>query len=62
MVETRSNITFAVFVTNRLTKNLDHYHTKAVKTIPQYLKGLQDWRITYNGQEQRLIERYLDCD
>lgn len=39
IVETRPNIAFATSVTSYFTKNLGHYHTEAVKTILQYLKG-----------------------
>lgn len=49
MVKTRLDIAFAISVVSRFTKNFGHEHTKAVKTILQYLKGLREQEITYGG-------------
>lgn len=49
MVETRLDIVFAIFVTSCFAKNLGYQHTKAVKTILQYFKGLNKQEIIYNG-------------
>ena len=39
MVETRPDIAFATLIASQFAKNPGHQHTKAVKTILQYLKG-----------------------
>lgn len=62
MVETRPNITFAIFVTSCFLKNPGLQHTKAVKTILQYLKGSNKREITYSGQNKLLVEGYSDFD
>lgn len=60
IMEIRPNIAFATFVTSYFVKNQGHYYTEAVKTILQYLKELQDQRITYDSQKQLLVEGYSD--
>lgn len=62
MIETKSDIFFAISVASRFTKNSGHQYTKAVKTIFHYLKSLKDWRITYGGQNKHLVKKYLDSD
>ena len=62
MVETRPDIAFATSVASRFAKNPGHQHTKAVKTILQYLKGSRERGITYGGQEEPLVEGYSDSD
>ena len=61
MVETRPDIAFAMSVASRFTKNPSHIHTKAVKIILKYLKGIKDRDIIY-GQNTLAIERYSDLD
>lgn len=39
MIGTMLNIAFATFIASCFAKNLGHQHSKAVKTILQYLKG-----------------------
>ena len=60
MVETRPDIAFATLLASRFAKNPGHQHTKAVKTILQYLKGSKDQGIMYGGQEELLVEGYSD--
>lgn len=62
MVETRLNIAFATFVASYFAKNPDHQYTKAVKTILQYLKGLNKQIITYGSQNKLLVEGYSNSD
>lgn len=62
MVETRPDIAFATSVAAKFTKNLSHQHTKAIKTILEYLKGLREQRITFGGQDKLFVERYSDFD
>lgn len=60
MVETRPNIIFATLVTRHFIKNPSHQHTKAIKTILQYLKGLKNREITYEGQSKLKVEGYFN--
>lgn len=62
MIETRPNIVFATFIASCFAKNLDHQHTKVVKTILQYRKGSKDYGITYGGQSELLVKGYLDSN
>lgn len=62
IVETRPDIVFATSIASCFTKNPGHQHTKAIKTILQYLKGLQERGITYGGQSELLVEGYSDSD
>lgn len=63
MVETRPNIAFSIAVVARFAKNSNHAHTKAVKTILRYLKGLMDRDITYSNDGENLsIVGYSDSD
>lgn len=58
MVKTRPDIAFATSVARRFVKNPSHQHTKAIKTILQYLKGLRNREITYKGQSKLKVEGY----
>lgn len=60
IVEIRPNIVFATFVASCFAKNLGHQHTKVVKTILQYLKGLNKREIIYSDQSKLLVEGYSD--
>ena len=62
MVQTRPNIACATSVASCFVKNPGHQHIEAVKTILQYLKGLNKQRITYSGQSKLLVEGYFDSD
>lgn len=62
MVETRSDIAFAISITSRFAKNSSHQHTEAVKTILRSMKGWRQQRIAYKGQEKLLVEGYSDPD
>lgn len=62
MVETRSDIVYATSLVSCFAKNPSHQHTKAVKTILQYLKGSRDRRITYGGDEELCVVEYSDFD
>lgn len=53
IVETRPDIAYVMSVTSRFAKNLSYQHTKTVKIILQYLKGLRDQEIIY-GREKNL--------
>ncbi len=55
IIETRPDITFTTSVVSRFTKNLSRQHTKAVKTIMQYLKATRTLGITYGGNGKDLI-------
>lgn len=64
MVETRPNIAFAISVVSQFAKNSSYQHSKAMKTILQYLKATRDIGITY-GEEQGedlIIKRYSNSD
>lgn len=64
IVETRPDIAFANSVISRFTKNSFHQHSKAMKTILQYLKTIRETRIMYD-EEQRgdlIIKRYSDSN
>lgn len=58
IVETRPDIAFATLIAVRFAKNPGHHHTKVVRTILQYLKGLTEQGITFNGQDKLLLEEY----
>lgn len=60
MVEKRPDIMFTTSITSYFAKNLEHQHTKAVKIILQYLKGLKEHKITYNSQSELLVKEYSD--
>lgn len=62
IVETRPDIAFTISVASCFAKNLGYQHIKAIKTILQYLKGLNKQRITYGGQNKLLVEGYFDSD
>lgn len=62
IVEIRPDIVFTISVTSCFAKNLGYQHTKAIKTILQYLKGLNKQGITYGGQSKLLVEGYFDSD
>ena len=64
MVEIRSNIAFAISVISQFIKNPSHQHSKAMKTILQYLKTTRDIGITYGGEqgENLIIKRYFNSD
>lgn len=62
MIETRPNITFSTSIANCFIKNLGHQYTEVVKTILQYLKGLNKQEITYKSQSKLLVEGYSDSD
>lgn len=62
MVETRPNFAFATSVASYFAKNLGHQYTKAMKTILQYLKGLNEREITYGSRNKLLVERYSNFD
>lgn len=62
IVETRPDIAFTISIASCFAKNLGYQHTKAIKTILQYLKGLNKQGITYSGQSKLLVEGYFDFD
>lgn len=62
IVKTRPNITFATSIASCFAKNLGHQHTKAVKTILQYLKGSKKHEITYGGQNKLLVKEYSNSN
>ena len=62
IVETRPNIAFATSVASHFAKNQGYQYTEIVKTILQYLKGLNKQKITYGGQNKLLVEGYSDSD
>lgn len=62
IVETRPDIAFDTSVTSHFVKNPGHQYTKAVKTILQYLNGLNKWGIIYGGQSKLLMEGYSNSN
>lgn len=62
MINTRPDIVFVTSVMSHFAKNLSHKHTKAVKTIIQYLKAPRLVGIIYGGEEGRdlKIKNYSD--
>lgn len=62
MVKTRPDIAFTILVISWFVKNPGYQYNKIVKTILHYLKGSKEQEITYNSQEELLIERYSDFD
>lgn len=62
IVETRPDIPFVNSVASYFAKNSGHQHTKAVKTILQYLKGSKNQGIIYDGKDELYIEGYWDSD
>ena len=61
MVETRPDIAFATSVASRFSKNPNHLHNEAVRTILKYLKGSKDRGIVYGGGTLN-IKGYSDSD
>ena len=61
MVSTRHNISHAVGVISRFMGNLTEEHWRAVKWVPQYLRGTNEHCIIFNGSEGSTC-RYVDAD
>lgn len=59
MMETWPDITFITSVVSHFAKNPSCQHTKAVKTIMQYLKAIFIFSIIYGGDERDLIIKYF---
>lgn len=64
IVETRPDIAFATSIISQFAKNSSYQHTKAMKTILQYLKATRDIRITYEREQggNLIIKRYSNSD
>lgn len=64
MIETEPNITFATFVVSQFAKNSSYQHSKVVKTILQYLKAINETRITYREKQREdlIIKEYSNSD
>lgn len=56
IVETKPDITFAISIASRFTKNLGRQHIEAVKTILRYLKDSREQSIIYSRQRKLLVE------
>lgn len=55
MVETKTDITYAMSVVSHFAKNLSHLYSKLNKTFFHYLKTTNDVGITYGGEYGRDI-------
>lgn len=64
MGEIRLDIAFAISVVSCFAKNLFWQHTKAMKTIMQYLIAMKTLGITYGREEDgnRIIKNYSDSN
>lgn len=62
MVEIRPDITFAISIASRFTKNPCCHYTEAVKTILRYMKGLRKEGIMYESHNKLFVEGYSDFD
>ena len=61
LLETRPDITYAVQMVSRFSKNPGYTHWEAVKKIFCYLKGTKDLWLSYGGQQKELTG-YADAD
>jgi hypothetical protein len=55
------DITYATTAVSCFNANPGHAHWEAVKQIIRYLKGTNDWEITY-GTQVKDLEGYTDAD
>lgn len=51
IVETRSDIAFAISIASCFSKKPSQQYIKAVKTILHYLKGSKNYNIPYGGKK-----------
>ena len=61
MLCTRPDICFAVGLVSRFQSNPGPTHWKAVKRILQYLRGIADYMLCYQGRDLHL-RGYSDAD
>lgn len=62
IMETRLDITFAMFIVNCFSKNPSQKHRKFMNIILRYMKNSKQRKVTYNGQDGLLIKGYLDSN
>lgn len=64
IVETILDITIAIFVVSRFTKNSTHQYSKVIKTIFQYLKATRETKIIYRRERygDLIIKIYSNSD
>lgn len=64
IMETMSDIAYAILVVSRFAKNPSHLHRKTVKTIFCYLKAIKDVGIIYKKEQRRdlTIREYFDSN
>ncbi|KAK8600887.1 hypothetical protein V6N12_050732 [Hibiscus sabdariffa] len=61
MICTRSDVSYALSMTNRYQSNPGESHWVAVKNILKYLKRTKDTFIVYGGEEELSVKGYVDA-